>query len=182
MIPDFVRSLPVRKIHGVGEVTARKMNLMGIETCADLQRLTLAEFAEHFGGFGDRLYALCRGQDDRHIQTDQVRKSISVEETYAQDLVNLDQCLAALPDLFAQLRRRMEKSRTPISIAKLFVKLKFANFVSTTVEHPAFELKLNGFEQLCITGFARGGLPVRLLGLGVRLRTAPRFTQLEFVF
>jgi DNA polymerase-4 len=182
MIPTFVRTLPVRKIHGVGDVTARKMNLMGLDTCADLQRLSLKELTEHFGSFGERLHALCRGQDERRIQTGQVRKSISVEATYAQDLVTLEQCLAALPELLAQLRGRMEKSRTPISVAKSFVKLKFANFVSTTVEQSAFELKLDNFAQLCATGFARGGQPVRLLGLGVRLRTAPRFTQLELVF
>jgi len=182
MVPDFVRTLPVRKIHGVGEVTARKMNLMGIETCEDLQKLSLKELIEHFGSFGERLHALARGQDDRPIRTEQTRKSISVEETYPQDLMTLEQCLAALPPLFAQLRQRMEKSRTPISIAKLFVKLKFSNFVSTTVEQAAFTLDLNGFEQLCATGYARGGMPVRLLGLGVRLRSTPRFTQLEFVF
>ncbi|MDR2212735.1 MAG: DNA polymerase IV [Pseudomonadales bacterium] len=182
MVSDFVRALPVRKIHGVGKVTARKMHLMGIETCADLQKFSPTQLAEHFGGFGERLYQLCRGQDERPIQTEHIPKSISVEETYAQDLVSLDQCLAALPDLFAQLQRRMEKSRTPLDIAKLFVKLKFANFVTTTVEHSAFEPKLDGFAQLCATGFARGGLPVRLLGLGIRLREAPRFVQLELLF
>jgi DNA polymerase-4 len=182
MIPSFVRTLPVRKIHGVGEVTARKMNLMGLNTCADLQRLTRSELSEHFGSFGERLHELCRGQDQRPIQTEHVRKSLSVEATYAQDLSTLDQCLAALPDLLAQLRQRMEKTRTPLNIAKLFVKLKFANFVSTTVEHPAAALNVDDFAQLCATGFARGGQPVRLLGLGIRLRTTARFSQLEFMF
>jgi DNA polymerase-4 len=207
MVSDFVRALPISKIHGVGKVTARKMNRLGIATCADLQRLTRSELAAQFGSFGDRLHDLCRGHDQRRIQTERGRKSISVEATYPQDLRTLDQCHAALPELFAQLRQRMEKSRAPLRIAKLFVKLKFANFVATTAEQSAAELRLDDFAALCATGFARGGQPsggqtgsgqlgsgqtgagqagavqpVRLLGLGVRLHSAPRFSQLEFLF
>ena len=78
MVPEFVRALPIQKIHGVGDVTARKMQLMGINTCADLQTLPLQELIERFGSFGERLYALSRGQDDRPVRTDQARKSISV--------------------------------------------------------------------------------------------------------
>jgi len=182
MVDEFVRKLPVRKIYGVGKVTARKMQLMGIDSCADLQKLTLLELLEHFGSFGDRLYNLSRGQDDRKIQMDSVRKSISVEQTYDQDLDNVEQCITALPELFHQLCGRMEKSRTPISIGKLFIKLKFNDFVATTVEHTALKLDLESFEQLCRTGFVRGNKPVRLIGMGIRMRSTPRFTQLELVF
>lgn len=181
MVDDFVRELPVRKIHGVGKVTAHRMELMGIDTCADLQALSLPQLIEYFGSFGERLYALCRGQDDRPVQVERVHKSVSVEETYAQDLENLDQCLAALPALFEQLRERLGDSRAS-DIGKLFVKLKFSDFVTTTVEHSANQLDFAGFEQLCATGYARGERPVRLLGLGIRWRSTPRFQQLELAF
>jgi len=182
MVDDFVRKLPVRKIHGVGKVTARKMQLMGIDTCADLQNLSLVDLLDHFGSFGERLYNLSRGQDDRKIQMDSVRKSISVEQTYDSDLDTVEQCVTALPELFRQLHVRMAGSRTPISVGKLFIKLKFNDFVSTTVEHTAVTLDIESFELLCRTGFARGNKPVRLIGLGIRLRSTPRFTQLELVF
>jgi DNA polymerase-4 len=67
-------------------------------------------------------------------------------------------------------------------IGKQFVKLKFNDFVSTTVEHTNTELDLELFRELCRTGFARGNKPVRLIGLGVRMRPEPgneSFRQLQ---
>jgi DNA polymerase-4 len=179
MVPDFVRALPVTKIHGVGKVTARKMQLLGIDTCADLQQFTQPQLLEMFGSFGERLYQLSRGQDDRRIRTESARKSISVEQTYAEDLANVDQCLAMLPDLFADLQHRLGKTRHDISIGKLFVKLKFNDFVTTTAEHVAFKPDLDGYRKLCRTAFERGNKPVRLIGLGVRMRGGAPLTQLE---
>lgn len=183
MVPAFVRTLSVRKLHGVGKVTAQKMQLLGIDTCADLQRYSLAELLELFGSFGERLHGLCRGLDERVIQTDSVRKSISVEQTYAEDLLTLEQCLACLPELLDQLQKRMARARQAPEVGKLFVKLKFNDFISTTVEQTAFAPDPDIFTQLCCTGFARGNnKPVRLLGLGVRLRNVARYAQLEFHF
>lgn len=178
-VAAFMLKLPVRKIHGVGKVTAQRMQLLGIDSCADLQRYSLLELIELFGSFGERLYALCRGRDDRKIDLSQERKSISVEATYAQDLPGVEQCLAALPALHEDLLRRVAANRTQFTIGKQFVKLKFNDFVSTTVEQPASAPDLDGFMALCRTGFARGGRPVRLLGLGVRARAQEHYTQLE---
>lgn len=179
MVPEFVRKLSVKKIHGVGKVTARKMELLGIDTCADLQQYTQAQLLEMFGSLGERLYQLCRGQDSRKISMDRSRKSISVETTFDADLTTVDQCLAMLPDLFADLQQRIDRSQQDLAIGKLFVKLKFNDFVSTTAEHVAFEPDLDGFRKLCRTGFERGNKPVRLLGLGVRMRGGAPVTQLE---
>jgi len=178
-VPAFIRLLPVKKIHGVGKVTARKMQLMGIDTCADLQNYCKPQLLEHFGSFGERLYMLCRGEDDRKIERDSEPKSISVEQTYAVDLLTLEQCLSALPALLEQLQRRLATREAGASINKQFVKLKFNNFLSTTVEQVAPAPDLEGYQALCRTGFGRGGLPVRLLGLGVRLRQRGGLTQLE---
>jgi DNA polymerase IV len=178
-VAAFVLTLPVRKIHGVGKVTAQRMQLLGIDTCADLQRYPLLDLLDLFGSFGERLFALCRGRDDRRITLDQERKSISVEETYAQDLSTVEQCLAALPALLDDLLGRVARHRTDFTIGKQFVKLKFHDFVSTTVEQAAVAPDLEGFEALCRTGFARGNKPVRLLGLGVRAGAQDRFAQLE---
>jgi DNA polymerase-4 len=179
MVPEFVRTLSIKKIHGVGKVTARKMQLLGIDTCADLQQFSAPQLVDMFGSFGERLYQLSRGQDDRKIQTNQARKSISVEQTFAEDLVSVEQCLAMLPELFADLQQRITKARHDITIGKLFVKLKFNDFVATTAEHVAFEPDLESFRKLCRTGFERGNKPVRLLGLGVRTRGGSPLTQLE---
>lgn len=182
MIPAFIHKLPVGKLHGVGKVTARKMQLLGIDTCGDLQQHSLAQLLDMFGSFGQRLYSLSRGEDRRPIQTDTARKSISVEQTFSEDLLSIDQCLAILPGLFADLQGRISGSRQQVRIAKQYVKLKFNDFVSTTVEQSAPAPDMDGYRQLCVTGFERGNKPVRLIGLGVRMQNDSVYRQLELAF
>ncbi len=170
MVPKFIAKLNIRKIYGVGKVTAGKMNSLGIETCKDLQQYSLIELTEMFGSFGDTLYSLCRGIDNRKLTTQRQRKSISVEHTFAEDIQNLEQCLATLPDLIERLERRVQNSNKEINIAKQFVKLKFNDFVSTTVEQNGLDTDIESFRSLCATGFKRGNRPVRLLGVGVRMK------------
>jgi len=179
-IDDFITSLPVQKLYGVGKVTARKMDLHGIETCRDLQQYEKTALIELFGSFGETLYNLCRGIDERKVQTERRRKSISVEHTFPEDLPSLDNCLAILPTLMERLEERIQGSRKKVTIGKQFVKIKFSDFVSTTVEQAGSSLDLDIYRTLCRTGFERGNKPVRLLGLGVRMKDAPLYTQLEF--
>jgi DNA polymerase-4 len=179
MVDAFVAKLPVQKLYGVGKVTARKMELLGIETCHDLQQYEKPALVDMFGSFGETLWSLCRGIDNREVQTESQRKSISVEHTFPEDLPSLETCLSTLPDLMDELSERIRRSKRKVSIGKQFVKIKFNNFVSTTVEQNANTLDLDAFRTLCQTGFERGNKPVRLLGLGVRMKEAPLYTQLE---
>jgi len=96
-VQSFVATLPVKKLHGVGKVTAAKMKRLGLECCEDLRNLGEEELRKHFGSFGDRLHMLSQGIDNREVQTNRVRKSLSVENTYAEDLPSLERCLDALP-------------------------------------------------------------------------------------
>jgi DNA polymerase-4 len=122
-----------------------------------------------FGRFGLDLYDLCRGIDDRAVQPDRPRKSLSTEETFTQDLTTLAECERRLAILHADLMRDLAAKREPRPIRKLFVKLKFSNFTRTTVECMAAEPNLAILNGLLEQGFRRGaGLAVRLLGAGVR--------------
>jgi DNA polymerase IV len=168
-VADFVARLPVRKLHGVGKVMTGKLHSLGIETCQDLQRFSVADLLGMFGSFGERLYHLSRGLDDRSIQTQSRRKSISVEHTFSKDLPSLQACLATLPALLQALHRRLQNSHPSQTIAKQFVKIKFHDFTATTVEQVSQTLDPVLFSSLCEAGFMRGNKPVRLLGLGVRL-------------
>jgi DNA polymerase-4 len=98
-IESFISSLPVKKIFGVGKVTAEKLTKLGIKTCADLQKISLHDLIKRFGNFGAQLYELCRGIDNREVKPNRIRKSLSVEETFMQDLVSQDECLAKLPNM-----------------------------------------------------------------------------------
>ncbi len=69
MGPAFVESLPVRKFHGVGPATARKMEQLGIRTGLDLKSQTLAFLQHHFGKSGSSFYWASRGIDERPVRT-----------------------------------------------------------------------------------------------------------------
>ncbi|MBR7777626.1 DNA polymerase IV [Undibacterium rugosum] len=172
-VPDFVAALPVARLFGVGKVTAARLHQLGIQTCADLLNWSLPDLLQHFGKLGRSLYFLARGVDEREVIVSSERKSVSVEETYAQDLPDAAACLAELPVLLSDLQRRASACNALPHIHKLYVKLRFSDFRITTVECVARELDADMFGQLIQTGFQRRQLPVRLLGLGIRLQEHP---------
>ena len=178
-VDAFVAELPVKKLFGVGKVTAAKLNKLGAQTCGDLRSWSEYDLEHHFGRFGVRLYQLCRGIDTRAVCSSHERKSVSVEETYTPDVPDLAACLGLLPELFASLQARIQRAGAAQQVQKLFVKIRFADFQQTTVECVASSPQLAQFEKLLETGFLRGGQPVRLLGCGVRLGAAANVVQLS---
>ncbi|HCP56859.1 MAG TPA: DNA polymerase IV, partial [Pseudomonas sp.] len=76
----------------------------------------------------ERLWGLARGIDDRPVQTDSRRQSVSVENTYLQDLPDLKACLEQLPELLAELEKRMARLDASYRPDKPFVKVKFHDF------------------------------------------------------
>jgi len=175
---DFVAQLPVKAIPGVGKVTASKLERLGISHCRDLALQPLDELLRQFGVFGKRLYDFSRAIDVREVTPHRTRKSVSVEHTYALDLPDLDACRTQLPELFIELCQRLN-SVNGLAPARLFVKIKFADFSATSMETASQTLRLSIFQQLLDEAFKRGTRPVRLLGLGVRF--APEMEQSQMV-
>lgn len=169
-VDDFVAELPVSKLHGVGKVTADKLGRLGVISCADLREWSRLALAREFGSFGERLYGLARGIDERAVQVDSRRQSLSVENTYDQDLPDLAACLARLPELFEELQRRLQRLDSSYKPDKPFVKLKFHDFSQTTLEQAGAGRDLDSYRLLLGAAFARGDKPVRLIGIGVRLQ------------
>ena len=173
-IDAFVRALDVERIHGVGPVTAGRLRAQGLRTCADLQALAKDDLQRRFGSFGGALYRLCRGVDDRPVVTSWERRSLSVEETYVEDLPGADECLGEIDPLHARLVGRLERlggGDAPVrEIKTLFVKLKFQDFQVTTVQVSGARPDLELYRDLCEKAWRRGRRPVRLVGVGVRFR------------
>jgi DNA polymerase-4 len=178
-IDAFVAALPVKKLFGVGKVTAAKLNNLGAQTCADLRGWTMQELQHHFGSFGARLYDLSRGIDDREVSPSRERKSISTEETYTPDVPDLPACLALLPELYEQLLARIKRAGAEKFVNKLFVKIKFSDFQQTTVECVGHAPHIPTYARLMETGWLRASRPVRLLGVGVRLGDSENIEQLR---
>jgi DNA polymerase-4 len=168
-VDDFVQKLEVKRIFGVGKVTNEKLRRMGIITCGDLQQRDLIELVDKFGVFGKRLHDLSYGRDERPVNGNSRRKSLSVENTYSDDLPDQITCLAKLPDLLIELRSRLRRVDSDYLVTKQFIKMKFNDFTATTVERQMVSgLPVESFEALCQQAWIRGNRPVRLMGIGVR--------------
>lgn len=170
-VADFMADLPVRKLWGIGAVTEHKLEQLGITTCVEMQRFSRAELVAHFGKFGLELYDQCRGIDDRPVEPDRERKSLSNEETFSTNLETLEECEEKLPELFEELAAELAQKAGERVVTKIFVKLKFSDFTRTTVERAGLPVTLENFRTLLEEGFARTGKSVRLLGVGVRFAT-----------
>ncbi|GBF29737.1 DNA polymerase IV [bacterium MnTg03] len=168
-IDTFLASLPVKKIWGVGKVTARRLDKLGIKTCGDVRRYDVFQFVELLGNFGEHIHKLAHGIDSRPVVSEWRRKSISVENTYAQDLPDLAACLQKIPELIESLDRRMQRLDDDYLILNSFLKMKFCDFNQTTVERMHSKPNLPDLSILCEEAWLRGKIPVRLLGVGVRL-------------
>lgn len=183
-VQDFVRGLPVRKIFGVGKVTNKKMQKLGIETCGELQSLSRLELQNHFGKFGVQLYDLARGVDNRPVSIDSIRKSLSIEDTFVVDKTTLQQCLDEVDNLFPALLQRLEKSQNKLKlpIKALYVKVKFNNFQSTTAQMIFHEANKDIYYRLLKTAWQRECLPVRLIGLGIQFDEEKSAIQMDLPF
>lgn len=169
MIAEFMLSLSVKRIPGVGRVTAERMASLGIQTCGDLQSWSAEKLGAEFGRFGSRLYELARGIDLRSVSVDNSYKSISVEDTFATDLPDLAACYTELPALFHALKQRLAKAQSSQRLIpkSLVVKLRFHDFVLTTAQTTTSLVEEHLFFPLIKQAWERRQVPVRLLGIGV---------------
>jgi DNA polymerase-4 len=82
----FLEPLPVERLWGVGRVTLRCMNQIGITTIGELARHDATELRHLFGSFGAHLHELANGRDPRPVIADWQRKSYGEESTFEHDL------------------------------------------------------------------------------------------------
>ena len=167
-VAEFMAALPVRKIWGIGAVTEQKLQQRGITICAELQCFSRLELQNLFGKFGAELFDLSRGIDERPVEPQRERKSLSTEETFSVDLETLAACEEKLEELFAEMMADLAQKEATRTVSKIFVKLKFADFTRTTVERAGLAPSLNEYRNLLTEAFSRTGKSVRLLGVGVR--------------
>lgn len=175
-LPGIMHALPVEKINGVGKATKLKLNKLGIYTCSDIQQQSKEKMLQHFGKFGIKLISLSQGIDHRPVSTKFIRKSLSVERTFAKDMLMSWQIINALRDLQLDLARRMQPHASRI-IIKQFVKVKFSNFRTTTMECVVNSFSFQHFNQLLESAVQRDDLAIRLLGIGVKfasIQDSPR--------
>ncbi|ANI89405.1 DNA polymerase IV [Arachidicoccus ginsenosidimutans] len=169
-IEAFMEKLAVEKFHGVGKVTAAKMKAMGLHTGGDLKKLSEQEMLQHFGKYGKFCYQIVRGIDNREVQPFRETKSVSVEDTYQEDLTTRDAMFRELETLAERLVIRLQ--RTGLKGRTITVKFKFHDFTIMTRSRSLTTLinnKENIIDAVRLIVYAAPveDKKVRLLGVGI---------------
>ena len=126
---DFLAPLRVNRLPGVGQATERALDAMGIATIAELRTVPLATLAQRFGRNGARLHELALGIDERAVEPERPRRSISTEETFEEDLP-LDEVAPTLPRMVVEVWETA--LRHECAPRTLVVKLKTSDFRTLT--------------------------------------------------
>ena len=171
-IGDFLASLPVEKIWGVGKATAIRLHEAGISTCGKMREWPEMALVQRFGKFGSSLYRLCRGLDDRVVNPNRERKSLSNECTFRENLTSVEDGLEKLEDLIVELQVDLSGRHNEREIRECVVKVKFGDFQITSAQRAADKVEPEMMRELLLEAWARGeGKSVRLIGAGVRFRS-----------
>lgn len=168
---DFINNLEVGKFHGVGKVTARKFNEMGIYFGHDLLKIDRYEMVRVFGKAGNYYYEIARGIDNRAVEATHERKSIGGENTFEIDYFEREAVIAELEKIAQTVGRRIERAN--VKGRTLTLKIKFADFEQITRSKTIVSGFFDSQEKILSEGTTLlcNGYPypkgIRLLGLTV---------------
>jgi len=181
-VQEEIDKLPLEKIPGVGKVSLERLHQAGFYTCSDIRHSDYRELLRKFGRMGASLWKRSRGIDEREVVTERERKSVGVERTFSQNISSYQECWQVIEQrLYPELAIRLEKASPEKAIIKQGIKVKFADFQQTTIEHIHPELELEDFKQLLHKVLERQkGREIRLLGLNVMLKPEEQAKQLSF--
>lgn len=183
-VESFIQQLSLKRIPGVGKVTAQKLADHGLYTCQDIQQTDLASLLKRFGQFGRRLWERSHGIDPAQVVNARQRKSVGVERTLNQDIYEWQDCLDVIEKLYPELERRVRREQQDLRIARQGVKMKFTDFQQTTQEHVWSVLDKNDLIAIAQQTYQqrRGERGVRLIGLHITLLDPLIERQLLFPF
>jgi DNA polymerase-4 len=172
----FVAALPVGRFHGVGPVTAEKMNRLGMFTGADLKRQTREFMRHHFGKSGPWYHAIAHGEDRRPVVPDRPRKSSGSETTFPEDLTDPaaieDGVIEMADDVWTWCEKTGAHGRT------VTVKIKYADFRQATrsrtlAEPVASQVKLRAVSLELVRSVFPPANGIRLVGVTLSGFAAP---------
>ena len=168
------------RFHGVGPVTARKMERLGIVTGADLRDWSVASLAAHFGSSADYYWRICRGIDEREVKPDRPYKSVSAERTFDEDLRDPDRLAAEIERIAGYAWDRVERAEVAGRTVTLKVKYgdftlitRSRSFTSPVADQAAFAAAGQAL-LAALHPLPRG---IRLLGLGLHNLNQDEFAE-----
>ena len=177
----FLEPLDVQELWGVGKATRRRLASMGIGTVGQLARVPLPLLRRHLGdATGDHLHRLANGVDARVVEPHGGAKSISVEQTFREDISGVEALRFRLLRQADQVGWRLR--RAGLAGRTVSLKLRYADFKTITraeTLRAATDVSREVYESCCrlLDRAEVGDRSVRLLGVsvsGLRASDAPR--------
>jgi DNA polymerase-4 len=166
---EMLAPLSVRKIHGVGSVTARRMEAGGLSTIGDLQQLSERELTTRFGKFGARLAQFSHGRDERRVTPWRPTKSISAETTFRSDTGVAERLREIAAPLCTRVAAHL--GRKGLAGRNVVLKLKTSDFQlltrTRTFTHPTQREDLIRDSIFAMIDREADGRTFRLIGVGV---------------
>jgi DNA polymerase-4 len=171
---NFLAPLDVRRIPGVGKVTEKRLQELGIRKVGDLARLEVEFLRRRFGQWGLALAGKARGADaggwfDHVVGETEDAKSISHEHTFGEDTAEQAQIEATLSRLTEKVARRLREQG--FHARTVHLKLRYSDFSTLTRAH-TLASQTNLDQELIAASRAlfrqawRRGAKVRLIGIG----------------
>ncbi|HYX66763.1 MAG TPA: DNA polymerase IV [Burkholderiales bacterium] len=168
-VESFLHKLPVEALWGVGPVTAKKLRAIGVQQLVDIRVVDFNLLEQTVGSLAGWLRNLSHGVDERPVEPERERKSISSETTFARDLAEIAEIERELDALAAEVAASLE--RKGLVARTVTIKVRYADFTTVTRSHTAQgatrsakSLAVRARALLERTDAARR--PVRLLGVG----------------
>ncbi len=167
---EFLAPLPVEKLWGVGKVTRDAFHRMGVRTIGDLSGIPEETLARKFGKSGVQLRRLAQGIDDREVECDSEAKSIGHEETFQEDLTDMESIRKELLSLASRVASRMRRHDAKGKTVTL--KVKYRDFTLITRAVTLERATDDGGEIYravlpLLQKTEVGGRPIRLLGISL---------------
>ncbi len=169
-VERFLQKLPVDALWGVGPKTAARLRAAGIERLVDVRSADASVLAETVGSYAETLRRMSFGQDDRPVEPHRERKSIGCENTFAQDLKDLEAIRREVHGL--ALAAADVLARKKLFARTVVLKLRYSNFETITRSHthdPATRAseEIAGRSVSLLEKTEAGVRPVRLLGVSL---------------
>ena len=168
-ILQFMEELPIEKFYGIGKVTANKMHELHIFKGLHLKEKSLEELVRLFGKSGAYYYNVVRGIHHSEVKAHRIQKSVGVEETFWENLLDEDEVFKQLEIISEDLNKRLLTKE--IKGKSLTLKIKYKDFTVYTrskTQEDYFGNEKNLFETAKKLWELRPfDKPVRLLGLSL---------------
>lgn len=191
-IQDFIKDLPLKKIPGIGKVTAGNLERLGFIKCTDITNTNIFELIRKLGKrYALDLYEACLGIDNSIVESRSQRKSLGIERTFFEDISIEELIEQAFDEIVTEYDERISQMSefhlNNRSLSHLFLKIRFEDFETHTrdlmidedlaseiINHrklndQAISLLKNATKDFLNANSSRS---IRLFGIGMRFKDA----------